>query len=168
VWLTAITVTSEGAYNLKGMSFSHGAMTSFASALSSAGTVASSNLPARVASPEYIYSFAVAGKLSGIASPGVLDVIPPDSLAGIGVALKEKSQSLGVTFVRLPRANAKYGETDLPFEAAGTYEAVISLISGLTASGKIAANRISVNPAVSGGSFNRIRAGFSLRSVSAL
>ncbi len=168
VWLTSVTVTSEGAYELKGMSFSHEAMASFAQALSSAGTVALSNLPARVASPEHVYSFSVTGKLGGMASPGVLDTIPPDRLAALGDSLKTQSRTLGVAFVRLPRANAKYEESDLPFEASGTYEAVISMIRGLTASGKIAVHRISVNPAVTGGSFDRIRAGFSLRSVSAL
>ncbi len=168
VWLTAVTLTSECAYSLKGMSFSHDAMTSFASSLSSAGSVASSDLPARVASPEHVYPFAVAGKLNGISPMGVLDVIPPDRMVALGDSLRAKSKSLGVTFVRLPRANAKYGENDLPFEAAGTYDAVMSMIDGLAASGRIAVNRISVIPAVSGGSFNRIRAGFSLRSVSAL
>ncbi len=168
VWLTSVTVTSEGAYELKGMSFSHEAMSSFAQALSSAGTIASRGFPARVASPEHVYSFSVAGKLGGIAPPGALDVIPPDGLAGIGASLKAKSQSLGVTFVRLPRTGAKYGETDLPFEAVGTYEAVMSMLNGLAVSGKMAVNRISVNPAARGGAFDRIRAGFSLRSVSPL
>ena len=43
----------------------------------------------------------------------------------------------------------------------------MSMLKGL-ASGKMAVNRISVNPAVRGGSFDRIRAGCSLRSVSPL
>lgn len=168
VWLTSVTVSSDGSYELQGMSFSHDAMKSFAANLKALGTVTSEAIPAVAAVPDTAYTFGVAGKLSGIKALGILEAIPPAQLAALGDSLKTTGKPAGVAFVRLPGANAAYGDADLPFEAEGAYGLIETMLGELTGKGRLAVHCIRVSPAASGRQLNRVRAEFSLRAVSSL
>lgn len=166
VWLTSATVSSDGGYELSGMSFSHGAMKSYAASLKTLGTVTTETIPAETAAPDTVYTFRIAGKLSGIKPQEILDVIPPAQLAALGDTLKTTGKLAGITFTRFPRANVSYGDSDLPFEAEGTYEGIKVMLGDLAAKSALSVFRISVRPAASGQPYNRVRAAFSLRAVS--
>jgi hypothetical protein len=168
VWLTSVTVSMDGAYELRGMSFSHSAMKSFAAALKTLGTVTAETIPVETAAPDTAYTFGIAGKLSGVKSPEILDVIPPAQLAALGDTLKTEGKRTGIIFTRLPRANASYGDSDLPFEAEGLYGGIEAMLGELSGKGTCTVYRIMVRPAASGHPYNRVRASFSLRAISSI
>jgi len=169
VWLSSTTMMYDGSYELKGMAFSYDAMVAFVDSLGKAGKITLRNLPEKVKSSEAVYRFSVAGVLGGVSVPEILDTIPADNLAELAKTLHGKSEEYGVSFIRLPKTGQTYTERDLPFALEGSYEGLKKVVADLCPEGsETKVYRLVIVPASPGRAFDRIRASFSLRTVSAI
>lgn len=168
VWLTEAEVRVNGVYDIKGMSFSYAAMDSFVTALESIGSVTGKDIPKVSKSPDAVYIFSVSGKLSGAKTSEILDVIPPGTLASLGDSLKFLAEREGSVALKLPKTGQTIQDDDLPFQVEGSYSGMKKMLGGLTANSKNRIYLLVIRPAGNGGGFNRIRASFSLRTVSSI
>jgi len=169
VWLSSTAMMYDGSYELKGMAFSYDALVAFVESLEKAGKVTSRELPEKVKSSEAVYRFSVAGVLGDVSVPEILDMIPSDRLAELAKALRGKSGEYGVSFIRLPKSGGTYTERDLPFALEGSYEGLRKVVADLCPEGsETKVYRLVIVPASPGKAFDRIRASFSLRTVSAI
>ncbi|MHB9031344.1 MAG: PilN domain-containing protein [Candidatus Latescibacterota bacterium] len=166
VWLTAETVEADGTYELAGMAFSHDALLAFVSAMEKSGTVTAKNIPPEAASPDAVYRFTTAGKFSGVDAPGVLSAVSPEQLSALANTLRALRKFSGMTIIREPRPETLYGDDELPYEVEGSYSGVAAFLGKLVSKGKYVIYRISIQPAVSGRPFNRVRVSFSIRTSS--
>lgn len=168
VWLTEAEVRVNGVYDIKGMSFSYAAMDSFVTALENIGSVTGKDIPKVSKSPDTVYTFSVSGKLGGAKTSEILDVIPPGTLASLGDSLKFLAKREDSVALKLPQTGQTIQDNDLPFQVEGSYSGMKKMLGGLTANSKNRIYRLVIQPAGNGGGFNRIRASFSLRTVSSI
>jgi hypothetical protein len=166
VWLTAETAGADGTYEIEGMAFTHDALLRFVSALEKSGTVTAKNIPPEATSPDTVYRFTAAGKFSGINAPGVLGPVSPEQLSALAGTLRALLKSSGMTIIREPRPGTVYGDDELPFEVEGSYSGVAAFLGKLVSKGKFVVYQVSIQPAVSGRPFNRVRVSFSVRTPS--
>lgn len=169
VWLTSMVVTFDGKYEIKGISFSHDAIGTMIASLGTAGTVASSTVPPKAKSAESKYDFGVAGALANVKVPDILDAIPADKLSQMAAAVKGKAGEYGVEFRALPKEGATYSEQDMPFNLQGSYEGLKKVVADLCPEGgDVKVYRLVITPDAPGRTFDKVRAMFSLRTVSAI
>lgn len=169
VWLTSMVVSNDGKYEIKGMAFSHEAIAAMIAALNGLGAVDSSTVPPKSKSPEAVYSFVVAGTVTGMKIPEVLDLIPSDTLVQMCGTLSGKEKEYRITFAGLPKAGVVYKDQDMPFMLSGSFEGLKKVIADLCPeSGNVRVFRLVVSSAAPGRSFDLVRASFSLRTVSAI
>jgi hypothetical protein len=168
LWLTETDIRANGAYEIKGISFAYASMDSFLTALESMGSVTGKNLPKASKSPDTIYTFAVSGKLSGAKASEILDVIPPETLVSLGDSLKFLAEHEGAAVLMLPQKDRAFQDNDLPFQVEGSFSGTKKMLDELTGAGKNRIYRLVIRPAGNSGVFNRIRASFSLRTLSSI
>lgn len=169
VWLSSATISSDGAYEITGMSFSHDALELLTASLGSIGQIGSQDIPAKTKSSEAVYLFTVAGGLSGVSSPEILDIIPSDDLAAIAKPVIDRSDDFGIVFKIVPEAGKPYTEHDLPFMLEGSFEGLKKVIGELCPQdGQIRVHRLVIKPASGGRIFDRVQASFSLRTISSI
>ncbi len=169
VWLSSATISSDGAYEITGMSFSHDALGVLTASLGSIGQIDSQDIPAKTKSSETVYLFNVAGGLSDVSSPEILDVIPSDDLETIAKPVIDRSSDFGVVFKIVPEAGKTYTEHDLPFMLEGPFEGLKKVIGELCPQGgQIRVQRLVIKPASGGRIFDRVQASFSLRTISSI
>ncbi|MFA6471810.1 MAG: hypothetical protein WCU00_07200, partial [Candidatus Latescibacterota bacterium] len=168
IWLTETEIQAKGVYAVKGISFFHASMDSFATELESRGSVTAKNLPAVLKSPGAKYTFTLSGKMNGIKISENLTAIPPDMLISLGDSLKAIAERECAVVVKLPETDRTILEDDLPFVVEGSYSGVQKILGELTGSGKNKIYRLVIRPAGNGKNFNGIRASFSLRADSSL
>ncbi|MFC1552711.1 hypothetical protein ACFL6P_09150, partial [Candidatus Latescibacterota bacterium] len=134
-----------------------------------AGTVSERVIPAKSGSSEAVYNFSVGGTLKSVKVPEILDIIPTDGLIALVEPVVKRSKELEVNFSRTPRSGQTYGDKDLPFSLEGTYESLKNVIAELCpADGNIRIYQIEILPATAGKPYNKIKASFSLRTISSI
>ncbi|MCE5248910.1 PilN domain-containing protein [bacterium] len=169
LWLTSAVIKSDGTYQIKGFSFSYQPMTDMVSALEGKGTVAAKNIPAMSKSSETVYQFGIDGNIAGIKTPEILDNVPTDDLVAAANTVKGSEKEFGVKFSRLPKSGQTYTDKDVPFTLEGSYEGLKKVISVLCPEGgKTRVFNLMITPSAPGGSFDRVKASFSLKQVSAI
>ena len=168
VWLTSESASSDGVYELKGMSFSHEALQSFASILERKGTITRRDIPAAAKNPEAVYTFHISGKLNDIKTTEILDALPANRLCALGDSLRLMRMEADIQIVRLPKVGKAYAESELPFELEGSYPGLQRTLENFLSKRGIVIDRIFVHPAASGKQFNRVRVSFSLRTISSI
>jgi len=168
-WLSSVTISHDGSFDLKGISFSHAAMNTMTVSLETLGGIISKTIPPPSKSAEIVYNFSIQGKLRDIAVPEILDVIPTDTLVQLAETVKSKGADLGVTFTSLPQAGKTYTEKDLPFSLVGTFEGLKKTVALLCPDGgDVKVYRIVISPDAPGRSFDRVKAAFALRKTSSI
>jgi hypothetical protein len=168
VWMTSMTVSAEGEYELSGLSFSQAAIQTFSSALKTLGTVTRETIPSGTSAPGATYTFGIAGKLAVIKPSEIPDTLSSEQLVALGRTLAETGKGAGITFTRTPGAHAVYEDADLPFEATGSLEKIQTLLSDVSTAGKLTVYRMTVRSASYGPPYDNVRVSFSLRAVSAI
>jgi len=169
VWLSSMVIMYDGGYEIKGMAFSHNAILTLAGTLEKQGALTTRGIPKKAKSSETVYSFTLAGKLGSIAVPEILDAIGADRLVPLAESIKTKGKDYNVTFLRLPKPGQEYTEKDLPFSLEGSYGGLKQVVADLCPEGgDTKVYRIIVSPAAPGRVFDKVRASFSLRTVSAI
>ncbi len=169
VWLSSLVIMYDGAYEVRGMAFSHDAIVAMIGALGGIGDVASQTVPPKSKAPDAVYQFAVSGKLKDLDVPEILDAIPIDTLVQFGDGLKSRSADYGVTFHDLPKAGRSYTDADMPFALEGPYEGLRQVVADLCPEGGgTRIFRLVIAPAAPGRVFDKVKASFSLRTVSAI
>ncbi len=164
VWLSTAGVSSDGAYELKGIAFTTGAIDSFATALAVVGKVTVTGRT-RIGNS---FGFTIAGDVKEIEKPELLDPLPGDVLAALADTLRAHADEFGVRFTRLPAPGETYKEQDLPFVLSGSYGGLEQVIAAVSRDGgKYRVDRLVVRPA-RGLGFDRVTAAFSLRTESAI
>ncbi len=169
VWLSSATISSDGTYEIRGMSFSHDALGVFTSSLGSIGQVTDQDIPAKRTSSETVYYFSIAGGLTNITPPEILDIIPSDDLVATAEPVIKMSDDFGVVFKSVPVAGKTYTEQDLPFMLEGSFEGLKQVIGELCPQdGQIRVHRLVIKPASGSRMFDRVQASFSLRTTSSI
>ncbi|MFC1650559.1 PilN domain-containing protein [Candidatus Latescibacterota bacterium] len=169
VWLSTVIINYDGSFKINGIAFAHPAMGSLLGALGSIGTVSERVIPAKSGSSETVYNFSVGGTLNGINVPEILDIIPTDGLITLVDPVLKRSKELEVKFSRTPKSGQSYGDKDLPFSLEGTYISLKNVIAELCpVNGNIRIYQIEILPATAGKPYNKIKASFSLRTISSI
>ena len=169
VWLTSVIMVNDGTYEIQGIAFTHAAMAGFVSGLGSQGTVGDMTLPKKQASLETVYKFSVKGALGGVVPPEILDVIPTDDLVSLAGPVVDLQQDFGVKFGRFPKAGETFGDRDMPFTLDGSYDGLKQVIGALCPEdGPIRVYRMVVTPDSAGRPYDRVKASFSLRTISSI
>jgi len=138
-------------------------------ALGGIGNVSAKDVPQKSKSSETVYNFSASGVISSMDVPDILDVIPTDNLVAMAEPVINKSKEFEVKFNRLPESGQLYSDKDLPFVLEGPYEGLKKVIAELCpADGDIRVYRIVILPATTGKLFDRVRASFSLRTISSI
>jgi hypothetical protein len=164
-WLSSVGVSSDGAYELRGIAFTSGAIDSFATALAVVGNV---TVTGRTRIGNTI-GFAIEGDVNEIEVPELLDPLPGDVLAALADTLRANADTFGVRFTRLPAPGETYTEQDLPFVLLGSYASLEQVIAAIARDGgKYRVNKLVVRPASGAKGFDRVTAAFSLRAESAI
>jgi hypothetical protein len=165
-WLSSLVVSFDGSYEIRGIAFSSGAIDSLKVALAVIGEVTEG---ARSGGGSGMIGFSLAGALGDVAVPKVLDPIPGDVLAGLADTIETRADDYGVSFMRLPKAGESYGERVLPFALEGSYDGLRRVVGDLCPEGSdYRIYRLSILPVAGSGSFDRVSAAFSLRTISAI
>lgn len=159
VWLTTVTAGTGGAYEARGLAFSHAALGTFVSALEKAGALSGKDLPPSSSAPDAVYQFSLAGTLNGAVSAGPLAPLSPEETT----AFVKKLRVSGVTLTRLPSLGQTYGDGDLPFEVEGAYAAVSARLAGVLSGGRYVVYRAAIQPLGGDVGGNRVRMAFSVR-----
>lgn len=169
LWLTSAVIQYDGTYNIKGMAFTYEAMTETLSMLEKKGTITSKTIPGKMKSSEAVYQFNIDGVLSNIKVPEILDTIPPDKLVAAAETVKVNEKEFGIKFSKLPVAGRMYTDRDLPFSLEGSYEGLKNAIRALCPEGgNTRVFRITIAPLSPGRSFDKVKASFSLKTVSSI
>ncbi|MFC1538391.1 hypothetical protein ACFL6H_03125 [Candidatus Latescibacterota bacterium] len=169
IWLSAIIINYNGSYVIKGIAFNHPAMGSLSTALGSIGTMTERVIPAKLNSSEAIYNFSMSGKLNISKIPEILDAIPIDGLITLINPVVKQSKELEVKFSSIPKLGQSYSDKDLPFSLEGSYTGIKDVIAELCpVNGNIRVYRIEILPASTGKPYDRIKASFSLRTISSI
>lgn len=169
MWLSSVIINYDGSYNIRGIAFSHPAMGSLLTRLGTVGTVSERVIPAKSGSSETVYNFSVGGSLNVLKVPDILDNIPTDGLIALVDPVMKRSKELGVKFSRTPKPGQAYGDKDLPFSLEGTFESLKNVISEICpVDGNIRIYQIEILPATAGKPYNKIKASFSLRTISSI
>ncbi len=168
-WLTAATILYDGTYEIKGMAFTHDAALQFVGLLGKIGSVAAHDIPKKRRSSESMYPFVISGKMANADAPEILDTIPPERLSPMAETLAAHQKDLGIAFLRLPEQGKTYADNDLPFALEGTFENLEQVIRMICPDdGDTRVYRLSIMPAKPGKGYNRIRASFSLKTLSSI
>ena len=169
LWLTSVVIKSDGTYDIKGISFTHASMNDLLGGLGTIGNVADKNIPKISKSSEAVYNFRVSGALSDVSVSEILDVIPTDGLVTLAETIVNRSKEFGVKFNSIPRAGKTYNDKDLPFVLEGSYEGLKKVIAELCPEdGEIRVYQMVIVPASTGRPFDRVKASFSLRTISTI
>ena len=169
VWLSAAIVGYDGTYEIKGIAFSHAAMGSMVTSLGKIGKVTSQQIPKELKSTETVYNFSINGVLGNIQILEILDSIPTDKLVSMADTVRSVSGQYGIKINRFPKKGETYSDKEMPFVVEGSYEGLKKIIHFLCPEGSdIKVYRLTIIPASPGVSFDKIRASFSLRTVSSI
>ena len=169
IWFSTAIINYDGSYELRGLAFTHPAMNALADALGSIGSVSKKAFPAKSKSSETVYNFSVSGVFSNIDVPEILDIIPTDSLISLAEPVIKHSEEFKVKFSSIPKSGQSYSDKDLPFALEGSYESLKNVISELCpVNGDIRIYRIAILPATPGRQYDKIKASFSLRTISSI
>lgn len=169
VWLSSLVIMYDGAYEIRGMAFSHDAIGAMIGGLGGLGEVTSQTVPPKSKAPDVVYQFAVSGKLKDLDVPEILDAIPMDTLVQLGDGVRSRSADYGVTFQNLPKAGQAYTDADMPFALEGPYEGLRQVVADLCPEGGgTRIFRLVIASAAPGRFFDKVKASFSLRTVSAI
>ncbi len=169
VWLSSAVINFDGTYEVRGIAFSHSAAVSMGEALGGIGNVSVKDIPKKSESSETVYNFSASGAISSMNVPEILDVIPTDNLVALAEPVVNQSKEFEIKFNRLPESGQLYSDKDLPFVLEGPYEELKKVIAELCpADGDIRVYRIVILPADAGRFFDRVRASFSLRTISSI
>ena len=169
VWLSTAIINYNGSYEIKGIAFTHSAMDSLADALGAIGNVSGKVIPPKSKSSENVYNFSVSGTINDINVPEILDIIPTDGLISLVDPVIKRGKELEVKFNNIPKSGQSYSDKDLPFALEGSYENLKNIIAELCpVNGDIRIYRIVILPATTGLPYDKIKASFSLRTISSI
>ena len=169
LWLTSALIKYDGTYQVRGIAFSYKSMNDMVAALEGIGTVTAKTIPGQSKSPETVYQFSVDGNIAGIKPPEILDVIPTGDLVADARTAAAHEKEFGIRFSRVPQAGRTYTDKDMPFTLEGPYEGLKKVISLLCPEdGKTRVFSLTIVPSSPGRTFDRVRASFSLKRVSAI
>jgi len=169
VWLSSAIINYDGSYEIKGIAFSYSAAVSMGDMLGGIGNVTAKDIPKESKSSETVYNFSASGTISGMTVPEILDTIPTDDLVALFEPVVNRGKEFGVIFRRLPESGQSYSNKDLPFTLEGSYEGLKKVIAELCPEdGDIRVYRIVILPANAGKFFDKVKASFSLRTVSSI
>ena len=169
VWLTEVVLRYDGTYDIKGMSFTHEAMSVLNGGLAAIGTVTDSYFPRKTDSAETIYRFSVSGKVADFVAPDILDIIPGNILAPFSAPVIEKSGGMGITFTGAPESGKTYGEADMPFALQGSFAGLKQVIGAFCDSDPdVRVYQLVIVPDGVGLPFDKVDATFSLRIRSSI
>jgi len=169
VWLSTAIINYNGSYEINGIAFTHSAMGALADALGAIGSMSERIIPAKSKSSETVYNFSIRGAISDINVPEILDIIPTDGLISLVDPIVKRSKELEVKFNNIPKTGQSYSDKDLPFALEGSYESLKNVISELCpVNGDIRIYRIVILPATPGITYDKVKASFSLRTVSSI
>lgn len=169
VWISSAIIKYDGTYEIKGIAFSHSAAGSLGDALGGIGNVTAKNIPKKSKLSETVYNFSVNGAINDINVPEILDMIPTDDLVALAEPVVDKSKEFEVKFNRLPKSGQSYSDKDLPFVLEGSYEGLKKVIAELCpVDGDIRVYQIVILPATTGRPFDKVKASFSLRTISSI
>ena len=169
LWLTSAVIAYDGTYNIKGMSFTHEAMAEMLNMLEGKGTITSKTIPGKMKSSEAVYQFNVDGVLSDVNVPEILDTIPPEKLVAAAETVKASEKEFGIKFSHLPEPGRMYTDRDLPFSLEGSYKGLKDVVRTLCPEGgDTRIFRMTIVPLSPGRSFDKVKASFSLKTVSSI
>ena len=169
LWLTSAVLNYDGSYEIKGIAFMYEAIDGFTAALGSIGELANQNIPGKSKSSETVYNFMLNGSVAVENVPDILDIIPTDNLVALSDPVIKQSEEFGVTFSNVPSAGQIYGDRDMPFSLEGSFVGLKKVIAELCPpEGKQRIYRIVIVPSAPGKSFDKVKATFSLRTVSSI
>ncbi|HUT63584.1 MAG TPA: hypothetical protein VMZ04_06475 [Anaerolineae bacterium] len=169
IWLSSAIINYNGSYEINGIAFTHSAMGALADALGAIGSMSERIIPAKSKSSETVYNFSIRGAIGDINVPEILDIIPTDGLISLVDPIVKRSKEFEVKFNNIPKTGQSYSDKDLPFALEGSYESLKNVISELCpVNGDIRVYRIVILPATTGRLYDRIKASFSLRTVSSI
>ena len=169
VWLSTAIINYNGSYEIKGIAFTHSAMGSLVNALGAIGNVSGKVIPPKSKSSENVYNFSVSGTINDINVPEILDIIPTDGLISLVDPVIKRGKELEVKFNNIPKSGQSYGDKDLPFALEGSYENLKNIIAELCpVNGDIRIYRIVILPATTGLPYDKIKASFSLKTISSI
>jgi len=151
------------------MAFAHDAIGVLLSSLGNIGAVTSENVPAKSKQSDAVYLFSAAGKLQNIKVPEILDLIPADRLQPLAENVTAKSDDYGVLFISLPKSGKVYTDKDMPFSLEGSFSGLRKVVADLCPEGgSTKIYRLVIASAAPGRMFDKVRASFALRTVSAI
>ncbi len=169
VWLSSVNIKYDGTYEIRGIAFSYSAADSMGNALGGIGNVTAKNIPQKSKSLETVYNLSASGTITGLKIPEILDVMPTDNIVALAEKVVTNSKEYGVNFIRRPESGQLYGENDLPFVLEGSYDGLKKVIADLCPEGgDTRVYQIAILPAITGRLFDRVRASFSLRTISSI
>ena len=169
VWLSTAIINYNGSYEIKGIAFTHSAMGSLVNALGAIGNVSGKVIPPKSKSSENVYNFSVSGTINDINVPEILDIIPTDGLISLVDPVIKRGKELEVKFNNIPKSGQSYSDKDLPFALEGSYKNLKNIIAELCpVNGDIRIYRIVILPATTGLPYDKIKASFSLKTISSI